>query len=156
MSTLKGNSTSPDPMLGYNDVNQWLHTIPESTQLNMHGAVIDCSTDSDSSYRTPVRPPRMICPPAPKKKRLTLEDYAAGEALCKMRDVGTQTDLSLGTQRVKGLSLHLASIHYGCADCLTLVLGDASETPYCRFCGGVMKRNAGTNVGLYHMVPYFE
>jgi hypothetical protein len=150
-------------MLDQNAIEQWRRTISSPYQLDMSHAVLDCSSASDSSYRTPERlPMHVVCPPAPKRKRAlsgpydALSPVEAGRILFKMKNQETQTDLSLGTSRVKGMAMHLLRIHYGCSSCRTLIVGEMDQPPTCSFCGTPMRRSTGTNIGLYHLVPYFE
>ncbi len=150
-------------MLDQYAIEQWRRTVTSPHQLDMSHAVLDCSSASDSSTRTPPRPPvQLVCPPAPsKRRRLASGPYAmtpteAGRVLFSMKHQSTQTDQSLGTSKVKGMAMHLLRIHYGCAACRTLMVGEWDQPPNCSFCGKAMHRSVGTNVGLYHLVPYFE
>ena len=139
-------------------IEQWRRSITSPCQLDVGHAILDCSTASDDSTRTPQRPPlRLVCPPAPKKPTLKMDPdvFAASQVLFNMKDQGTQTCQSLGTCRVKGMAMHMLRIHHGCPICRTLFVGEL-ESPLCSFCYTPLARSVGTNVGLYHMVPYFE
>ena len=148
-------------MLDQHAIENWRRTVSSSYQLDMSNAILDCSTASSTSTRTPERPRvHLVCPTAPKKRRrrpaLDLDLMQASRTLFHMKDQSTQTDQSLGISKVKGLALHLLTIQYGCSTCRTLMVGQPDEVPDCQFCQQPMRRSVGTNVGLYHLVPYFE
>lgn len=143
-------------MLDYDEIEQWRRSVSSPYQLDVANAVLDCSSATPSTVCTPERPPlRLVCPPAPKKPKYDFSVIRAGKILFDMKSQGTQTEQSLGTCRVRGMAMHLLRIHYGCPTCNTLLVGDTSP-PICSFCGQPMHRSVGTNVGLYHLVPYFE
>lgn len=127
----------------YEDVDEWRRTLDTAYQPDYGDCIVDCDVSSDSTTLTPQRPSvRLACPDAPKKRK---------RIICTHSE--TQTDLSLGTQRVKGATLQLYSIDYSCHSCHVLQFSNKN----CRFCGEpVQQRNFGNQVGLYHLVPYFE
>jgi hypothetical protein len=132
-------------------IQEWRKLASMKKQLDLSNVIIDCS--ASSSRRTPDQNlVHIVCPPAPKKPKLDfIFDFRRSK-----EDVGCQTDLSLGKMQMKGLMMHFVRIYYGCRICRTLVIGDSLKVPDCSFCDRPMTRSVGTNVGLYHMVPYFQ
>lgn len=126
----------------HDDIIEWRRSIDTTHQPDFGDCVVDCDLSSDSTTLTPERPTlRLVCPDAPRKrKRLYLSSQ------------GSQTDLTVGPQTLKGATLQCYSIDYACHSCHVLQFSDRP----CRFCGEPTQRNVGTQVGLYHLVPYFE
>ena len=142
-------------------INTWCSTIyPDNEPFKndvQSPIIIDCETESETaSDNTPPRQPLALkCPNAPQKRiRTSLFQ-------CKPfgPSVSTQTDVSLGQAKTRGISLSLFSIDYACKHCKIFYLDHDQEEDawlHCRMCGRQLKRNAASNVGLYHVSPYFE
>ena len=138
-------------------INTWASTIypTGSAYHEVEPLVIDCETASENSVELtpPRRPLAPICPDAPKKRvRTSLFNVRP-----KGVSVAVQTDISLGQTKTRGLSLNLFSIDYACKTCKIFYFDKSQDDwLHCRACGRHLKRNASSNVGLYHVSPYFE